>query len=381
MFYEGNRGDSTHVRELVQNLSDLGHEVILIACNLQRSRDHNNLDIYPIKYYSEKLIPKFFISIYAFAIGVFVLIKRKPDIIYKRQSSLGEDILIARIARCPVVTEINGSISDEHGSSKTLIAKMINNILIYISKQSVLNSDHLVVVTTNLKNIIHNELNISEKNITIIPNGANVKLFSPAQKKVSCEIVNLSCDFNYICFIGNLASYQGIENLILAAPLILRTHPDTRFLIIGDGAMKNEWMQKAHDVGVYDKFIFTGSVPIEQVPLYINASDICVAPFRIARNSKIGLSPLKIYEYLACGKPVVSSRIPNLEFIEEQHAGILVEPEKPEELAKAMIKLLEDNGLREEMGKNGRDIVIKYYSWEANARKVAEVCENVIGIK
>lgn len=366
------------MRELVQNLFDLGHKVIVVACQTHNNPTYDSFHFYRIRYFNDNLIPKFFISLYAFFIGLFVLIKQKPDIIYKRQSSIGEDILIAKLARCPVVTEINGQISDEHGSFRTVIHKVIKNILIYISKQSILHSDHIVAVTPNLKNIIQNELNISGEKITVIPNGANVKLFHPMEKTHSCELLKLSGTFNYICFIGNLAPYQGIENLILASQLILTSCPDARFLIVGDGEMKNDWINIAQKTGVYDKFIFTGSIPIEQVPLYINVSDVCVAPFRSSRNAKIGLSPLKIYEYLACAKPVVSSRIPNLEFIEEQNAGFLVEPENPKELSKAIIKLMKDENLRNEMGKNGRDLVVKYYSWEANARKVAKLCEDLI---
>ncbi len=362
----------------MQNLSDFDQRIAVVACSTHKNLDHGNFNIYHIRYSSENLIAKLFISMYAFIIGLYALIKEKPDIIYKRQSSIGEDILIAKLAGCPVVTEINGSISEEQGSRKTIIHKIINNILIYISKQSILHSDHLVTVTPNLKEVIQNELHISSKKITVIPNGANVRLFHPAEKEVSCRLLNLSCNLTYICFIGNLASYQGIEYLIQASPLILTACPDVHFLIVGDGPMRNEWMQIAQKNCVYDKFIFTGSVPIEKVPLYINASDACVAPFKIARNAKIGLSPLKIYEYMACGKPVVSSRIPNLEFIEEQNTGLLVEPENPKELAKAIIKLIKDKSLREKMGKNGRELAVKNYSWKANARKVAELCDNLI---
>ena len=376
--FEGERGDSTHVRELVQNLSDFGHKVIVIASQTHRNLNYDTFNLYRIRYYNNNLIPRVFISIYAFLIGLFVLIKQKPDIIYKRQSSIGDDIIIAKLARCPVVTEVNGPISNEHRSNKTVIHTVIENILIYISKQSILNSDHIVAVTSNLKNLIQNELNISAKKITVIPNGANVKLFQPSEKKLSFQVLDLPSNFKYICFVGNLATYQGIEYLILAAPLILSNCPDARFLIVGEGSAKNEWMKIAQEIGVYDKFIFKGGVPFEQVPLYINASDVCVAPFKIYRNVKIGLSPLKLYEYLACGKPVVSSRIPNIEFIEEQNAGFLVEPENPEELGKAIIKIMKDENLRNLMGKNGRDFVVKYNSWEANARKVEELCEKVI---
>jgi glycosyltransferase involved in cell wall biosynthesis len=70
--------------------------------------------------------------------------------------------------------------------------------------------------------------------------------------------------------------------------------------------------------------------------------------------------------------------MPNLEFIEDQNTGILVEPENPEELAKAIIKLQKNEKLREEMGKNGREYVVKDHSWEAVARRVAVVCESAI---
>jgi len=73
------------------------------------------------------------------------------------------------------------------------------------------------------------------------------------------------------------------------------------------------------------------------VPEYINASNVCVVP-KIPLKS--GHSPLKLYEYMACGKPVVASRISGFEILEQNNAGILVEPENPEKLAKAILKLL-----------------------------------------
>ena len=68
--------------------------------------------------------------------------------------------------------------------------------------------------------------------------------------------------------------------------------------------MKDKLIEITSELGVSDKFTFTGRVPYEQVPFYINAADVCVAPFIKERNSRIGLSALKTYEYLACGKPI-----------------------------------------------------------------------------
>lgn len=89
-------------------------------------------------------------------------------------------------------------------------------------------------------------------------------------------------------------------------------------------------------------------------------------------------SPLKLCEYMVCGKPVVASRKSCFEILEENKAGLLVDPENPQEFAGAIIKLLRDPELRKQMGENGRKYVVGNRSWESVARKVAEVCEQVI---
>ncbi len=187
------------------------------------------------------------------------------------------------------------------------------------------------------------------------------------------EGLNLDRSIHYVCFVGNLAPWQGVEYLIMASPLILKEVPNTRFLIIGDGVMKKKLVEMVKELNLDNNFIFTGAVDYELVPKYINASDVCVAP---KRPLKSGYSPLKLYEYIACGKPIVASRISGFEILEQQKAGILVEPENPLELAKAVLKFLKDEKIREEMGKNGREYVVEYHSWEVVARRVAEVCED-----
>ena len=160
-----------------------------------------------------------------------------------------------------------------------------------------------------------------------------------------------------------------------SAPLVLAECPDTQFVIVGDGVMRDELVALVKQTGISDKVIFIGSIPYKRVPLYINASDVCVAPFRGERNERTGLSPLKLCEYLACERPVVTSAISGLGFIESQLAGILVTPDDFQELANAIIKLLRAPDLRKKMGENGRRYVVEERSWESVARKVAVVCQ------
>ncbi len=172
--------------------------------------------------------------------------------------------------------------------------------------------DRIVSVTDKLKEELVNLYAVPDSKIIVINNGANIDFFRPMnQERVKTEL-RLEKSKKYLCFVGNLAAWQGVEFLIYAAPLILEKCPDVRFLVVGDGAMKTKLLGVTSEFELLDKFIFTGRVPYESVPHYISAADVCVAPFIKGRNAKIGLSALKTYEYLACGKPIVASSIPGV---------------------------------------------------------------------
>jgi glycosyltransferase involved in cell wall biosynthesis len=113
--------------------------------------------------------------------------------------------------------------------------------------------------------------------------------------------------------------------------------------------------------------------PYEEIPFLINIADICVAPFINERNRKTGVSPLKIYEYMACGKPVVSSRIEGLEFIEKEYAGQLVEPDDAVSLAKALQDLLANTNTRIEMGRRGLKIAREKFSWDSRVVEIGKI--------
>ena len=116
-------------------------------------------------------------------------------------------------------------------------------------------------------------------------------------------MLNLSPTSPIVCFTGSLFPYQGVDLLIRAAPAILARDPAILFLIVGDGPRLRESMDLVKESEVAGSFHFTGRVPYQKVPLYINAADLCVAPKKPILS---GYSPLKLYEYMACGKPVIA---------------------------------------------------------------------------
>jgi glycosyltransferase involved in cell wall biosynthesis len=181
-----------------------------------------------------------------------------------------------------------------------------------------------------------------------------------------------------ICFVGNLVQWQGIEYLIKSMPLISKKRDDVSAIIVGDGILRRELEKLSLDLRTEDRIEFTGAVPYQKVPTYINASDVCVAPFTRKRNEKIGLSALKVYEYLACGKPVVASNIKGVgDFLAKTHTGVPFEPENESELAGALIELMADDNRMKEMGEKGRKLVIENYSWDSVAKQIAKILKGI----
>ena len=92
-----------------------------------------------------------------------------------------------------------------------------------------------------------------------------------------------------------------------------------------------------------------------------------------------GGSPFKLYEYASCGKPIISTDIPGIpEFVNKNKCGIIVEPNNPKALAEAIVKLLDNPNLAEEMGKNGRKAILNGYSWKSVAERTQKVIEDAI---
>ena len=369
---DGKDAQTTHVIELLRNLAKQNDTICFAPKPKNIKYKFQEIIYMPVL--NKPILLSVSYQLVLFFYLIYYRTKIKPDVIYARHYGLPfSQLIISNLFRIPYIVEINGLAMEEMKLSNR---SKLNVCIAKLSEK--LNYRHakkIVAVTQGVKKGIIELYDLPDEKIIVIENGANIDLFKPIDKKKAKKELNFDQDANYICFVGNLAPWQGVEFLIQSAPLILKESPYTKFLIIGEGQMKEELVELADKTGVSDKFIFTGVVPYEEVPKYINASDVCVVPKKPLGS---GYSPLKLYEYMACGEPIVASKISGFEILEQQNAGILVEPENPDELAKAIIKLLKDEKLREEMGKNGREYVVKNHSWESVARRVAEVCESSV---
>lgn len=378
-------GCAIHRLELIKNFAALQHDVYIISkrkvlVGFEVSLKETHINVTEV---NSKNILKIILYIYHI---FFLCFRKKIDILYTRNILFcGFGIILKKLNKSKLVFEKNGIASDEAdtiskslGDDKNLVKKIEQHIYPNFFENMELfflkHCDVIIAVTPLIKKYLI-EKGIDEQKIYVIENAANTELFKPMEQDIVKNELGLDKNCRYVCFVGNLAPWQGVEYLIQAAPLVLKEFPCTKFLIVGNGMLKRELINLVEKTGVYSNFTFKGIVPYEEVPKYINASDICVV---YKKPLKSGYSPLKLYEYMSCGKPVVASNLPGFDILEKEKAGIVTEPENPEELANSITKLLKDDKLREEMGKNGREYVVKYNSWENVAKRTVEICEETI---
>jgi glycosyltransferase involved in cell wall biosynthesis len=125
---------------------------------------------------------------------------------------------------------------------------------------------------------------------------------------------------------------------------------------------------------------FPGPIPYTKLPDRLARAHIAVAPYLGMHNTGIGLSPIKIYAYLACALPVVTSCLPGLEFIERENVGLLVPPDDPPALAQAIRRLAADHALRAEMGRRARRLAEERFDWKHRARSLDRLLREVAGV-
>jgi glycosyltransferase involved in cell wall biosynthesis len=389
---------SVHIYQVVKNLADLGHDIVMLQAGLpgnglaigagRRSSAEpakGRLLMAPaLRPFRGALVIlwSLMIDIRSLWLGFKAIVKQRKrfDVIYRRSHLFNSDFLLARLFGIPVVKEVNG-IGVGDLESNGWAGKFSLRIIDRIDRISKPWADKIVVVTPKLKQVLCQDYGVPGEKIVVIPNGTDTELFKPMDTRTAREKLKLDQSCRYVGFVGSFQAWAGIDNFIRSMPLVLQECPGTRFLLVGDGVMRQSIIDLAKENGVYDRIVFTGIVPHQDVPLYINASDVCVCPGADnSRNSRIGGgSPLKLPEYMACARPVVIGSVVELsQEVTRTGSGLAVDMRNKDELAKTLVTLLKDEDLRIKMGMNGRKAALEKYSWRGVAEQIVAVCQSAI---
>jgi glycosyltransferase involved in cell wall biosynthesis len=219
------------------------------------------------------------------------------------------------------------------------------------------------------------EHGIAAEKLVAVGNATNLEHFHPSDRTQALATFALDARRRYIGFIGNLAPWQGLGTALAAFREIKDNYPAWHLLIAGDGPDRERLEATSRSLGVDGAVTFLGAVAYADAARCIGGFDIAIAPFTHARNAAIGLSPLKIRDYAACGRPVVTSDIPGLNDLAEAGWLLLHRPDDPVDMARALAALIEDERLRETMGAKARAFAEANFGWGDVAGSICAAME------
>jgi len=231
--------------------------------------------------------------------------------------------------------------------------------------------DKILVVSSLIKDFLTFKCGVPREKIVVIPNGVDTTFFNPrVHAKSLKEKFNVD---NIVLFVGYLFT---LNVLIKAALKIVKEKPKTLFVIIGNHN-RFKWFQEVKKMGLEKNFFFTGPISHTEIPEYIMASDVCVNIFG-KEDYFAAAHPLKVLEYMACGKPVVATNLPGTaQTIQNGVNGFLYDPDDAESFTKYLNALLSDPGLCKHMGQAAWATVKDEYRWETITEKLIKVLEEV----
>lgn len=375
----GQKGCSIHVQEILRSLLKLGHQVSLFATCL---KEEPPADLAGIKIYRLPAIPKAERSIREQAalaanpdLASQLKIAGSFELIYERYSLWSySGMEYARSKGIPGILEVNAPLIEEQAKHRVLVDRENAE---GVAKRAFTAASTIVAVSEQVKDYLTNY--VTGEKVRVIPNGVNRDRFSlpllptfPSNPKTFV-----------VGFVGSLKPWHGLSILTDAFARLHQRVPQARLLIVGDGPERGNMEADLAERGLQSAVRFTGAVTSDRIPGMLASMSVAVAPY--PESADFYFSPLKVYEYMAAGLPVVASQIGQLsELIEDGANGMLCPPGDAGALAKALELLWRSPELRTQMGNTARHIVLERHTWDAIAEQILSLADRtrlVGGIK
>ena len=331
---------TVHVRAIVNGLVKRGHQLRIVAPGGQAPGIDAPCDPLPAGRFQHL----------AASAGVFLRSARdfKPDAIYVRGIHMTvTPALAAERAARPFVVEVNGLLEEEVRSRLRRMAVRAAH------RFTLARAARVVTVSPLLRDALSARYGYPAERIDVVPNGADPVRFRPADRDAARRALGLPVDRPIVLCVASFYPHHAADLLQAACA---RTGA---LLVLVGGEVRRE-----PDVWG------AGPVPHEVVPEYVAASDVCAYVLR-APHASFGFSPLKVFEYMAGGRPVAAATdLAELRtFINGSGAGEAVELDV-EAYAAVLRRLLEDRAERDRLGRRGRELVETCYNWDRAAERV-----------
>jgi len=392
----GSKGAATHVRNLIAALRRAGHKVVLTAPVLAKSHWEE-----PARPPSQMLtLPPGMATVNAVAslkesvarLGVtsslpsevrrllydqelFGKLLRRfkndaPDVIYERGSIFATaGARLAGELSLPFLLELNAPLSLEQSTYR---GGGLKDLAAQAEKWVLTRADAVLTVSASLKDHAAS-LGVPVERIHVLPNGVDSALFSPGPARAATRARWGLGEGPLLGFVGGLRPWHGVELLPALLERLATRYEKLQLVIVGDGPLKEALRLDLSERGLASRTVFTGAVPQEEVPPLLRELTAALAPYPRPEHD-FYFSPLKIFEYMACGVAIVASSLGQIaEVVRDDETGLLCPPGDLEAFEAACDRLLSEPPLRCRLGEAAAREAMDRYTWDSNAARIGEI--------
>lgn len=387
----GDKGASVHVREFVSALAQLGHDVTLLCARrgrgnpcpparvielapeenpedlaqeaqrlgLDGQQDDKTLQRELGKLACDRKLPARILAALQQA-GV------QPDVLYERYALFHRaGGHVAGELNIPLVLEVNAPLAEEQARFRGLRLKALADTT---EAETLRRSDHIIAVSAAVRAHALSQGTPDER-VTVLPNGVDTTRFHACVDGRPVRERHALNGGPVVGFIGSLKPWHGMDFLLDAFTDILRRRPDAVLLLVGEGPALADLRARVARDRLERQVVLTGRVPHAEIPAYLAAMDITVAPYT-ASHDEFYFSPMKVVESLAAGRPVVAPKLGQLaELLQHGVTGMLYPPGDQEAFVACVVELLEDAPRLQAMGRAAAEAARKNFGWERTARR------------
>ena len=382
--------------EIVRGLAKKGHKVTMLVPNpegyasvRQRAKESarlENVDVVSAVSVSANSAPE---GLLYFGLSCSVLfvpliikaVKRKNfnvviSMYHPTHLATLAGLLIARVLKLPLFVKVHDLVPevDDPNFFRRVYKKAVFRLYSFFLKRG----DVFLVPSVEWMSLLVRLYGVDEKRVVLFPNGVDAAKFRP---NVDCEGLRseLGLEGNkVVLYMGRISRIRALNCLVKALPRVVKEEPAVRLVFVGDGEERERLANLSKSLGV-DRFVlFVDEVAHDAIVRYICLADVAVGPL-IALPVTVGTLPIKVLEYMACGKPVIACyEGASKDLVVDGYNGLLISSGSVEELGSAIVRLLKDEGLTEKLGVNARRHVERFHDWNVITDRLDKMLSKIV---
>ncbi|HEY2432472.1 MAG TPA: glycosyltransferase family 4 protein [Vicinamibacterales bacterium] len=295
----------------------------------------------------------------------------KYDAVHSHEEGSWFGVALAAVLRVPHLYDMHSSLPQQLTNFAYSRSRAIKAVFSALERFVIRRSRVVIVICPQLEEVVRGiDATVPSVLIENAP-GSGDEPVDGSGARIR-EALGLGASTPVVLYTGTFEAYQGLDLLFASMRTVVATRPETRLVLAG-GRPEQVAAARAEAIaaGVGDVVIFVGQRPAEEIPAYLDAADVLVSPRSLGTNT-----PLKIYQYLRAGRPIVATRLLTHTQVLDDEVALLTEP-SPEAFGSGVLAAIADPERARAIGARARHLAETKYSYEAYLARTRDACAHL----